>query len=415
MSCEVRVLLMSYGARGDVQPLAGLAVGLQALGAEVRVCAPPDCAERLAEAGVPLVPFGPPARAQVTRATASAAELPRLAAELVAAHFDTVAAAAEDCDALVAAGFMPAGARSVAEKLGIHYVYACYHPLVLPSPHYPPPGPPPHYPPPRPLDTTENRELWDRDARRINELWGKPVNTHRAAVGLPPVDNVRDHVFTEAPWLAADPVLVGPWQELAGLDMVQTGAWVLPDERPLPAELESFLDAGAPPVYVGFSSVPMHNWKDAARITIEAVRAHGRRVLLAPGWANLALIDDQDDCFATGETNLQALFGRVAAVIHHGGAGTIFTAARAGAPQVVVPQIPDARHWAARVAELGIGTAEDPAPTFESLSAAVKTALSPETGARASAVAGTIRTDGAAVAAQLLLDAISEKKHAATA
>ena len=91
--------------------------------------------------------------------------------------------------------------------------------------------------------------------------------------------------------------------------------------------------------------------------------------------------------------------------MHHGGAGTTTTAARAGAPQVVVPQMADQPYWAGRVADLGIGAAHDgPTPTFESLSAALATALAPETRARATAVAGMIRTDGATVAAKLLLD-----------
>jgi vancomycin aglycone glucosyltransferase len=116
-------------------------VRLRALGAEVRVCAPPDCAERLAGVGVPLVPAGRPVRPMVTGATPRpAADLPRRAAELVAAQFDAVAAAAEGCDALVATGLFPAaaGARSVAEKLGIRYVYVSYCPIFLPSPHHPP-------------------------------------------------------------------------------------------------------------------------------------------------------------------------------------------------------------------------------------------------------------------------------------
>jgi vancomycin aglycone glucosyltransferase len=108
------------------------------------------------------------------------------------------------------------------------------------------------------------------------------------------------------------------------------------------------------------------------------------------------------------EVNHHALFGRVAAVVHHGGAGTTTTAARAGAPQVIVPQWADQPYWAGRVAGLGIGTALPvPALTTESLSAAVKTALAPEVRARATAVAGMIRTDGATVAATLLLEAIS--------
>jgi vancomycin aglycone glucosyltransferase len=82
----------------------------------------------------------------------------------------------------------------------------------------------------------------------------------------------------------------------------------------------------------------------------------------------------------------------------------------AGAPQVVVPQMADQPYFAGRVAERGIGTAHDgPAPTAESLSAALRTALTPQTRARATAVAGTIRADGATVAATLLTDAISRE------
>jgi vancomycin aglycone glucosyltransferase len=106
----MRVLLSTYGSRGDVEPMVGLAVRLRALGAEVRVCAPPDFAELLARVGVPLVPVGQPVRPLVTGATPpSAADLPWPAPELVVAQFDTIPAAAEGCEALVATGVMPAG------------------------------------------------------------------------------------------------------------------------------------------------------------------------------------------------------------------------------------------------------------------------------------------------------------------
>jgi vancomycin aglycone glucosyltransferase len=402
----MRVLLSTYGGRGDVEPLVGLAVRLRAIGAEVRVCAPPDCAERLAEVGVPLVPTGPPVRPLVQATPPPAADVPRLAAEIIAAQFGTLAAAAEGCDALVATGLMPAaaGARSVAEKLGIRSMYAAYQPTTLPSPHHPPlplPGRP------LPPEVTDNRVLWDLNAQSMNALFGAALNTHRASIGLPPVGNVRNFILTDHPWLAADPSLA-PWQQTPDLDVVQTGAWIVPDERPLPAELEAFLDAGPPPVYVGFGSMPAP--RDIARVAIEAIRAHGRRALVSRGWAGLALTGDRDDCLAIGEVNHQALFGRVAAVVHHGGAGTTTTAARAGAPQVLVPRMADQPYWAGRVAELGIGTAHDsPAPTTESLSAALRTTLTPQTRARATAVAGTIRTDGATVAATLLLDAVSRE------
>ena len=100
----MRVLLSTYGGRGDVEPLVGLAAALRALGAEVRVCAPPDedFAQRLAGVGVPLVPVGPSARA-LTTAAPPPSSLPRIAAVLIASQFEAVTAAAEGCDALVAA------------------------------------------------------------------------------------------------------------------------------------------------------------------------------------------------------------------------------------------------------------------------------------------------------------------------
>lgn len=411
----MRVLLSTYGSRGDVEPLVGLAERLRELGAEVRVCAPPDevFAQRLAAVGVPLVPVGQSARA-LTKAAPPASSLPERAAELISSLFDAVPAAAEGCDVLVATGVMPAavGARSVAEKLGIPTVSATFQQLTLPSPHHPPLA---YQGRPFPPEVTDNRALWDLDAQSINALFGEALNTSRASAGLPPVDNVRDYVIGDRPWLATDPIL-DPLQETLDFDVVQTGAWIMPDERPLPAGLVSFLDAGEPPVYVGFGSMSMGASKDAAQVAVEAIRAQGRRALVSRGWADLALIDDQDDCFAVGEANHQALFGRVAAVVHHGGAGTTTTATRAGAPQVVVPQAADQPYWAGRVADLGIGAAHDgPTPAFDSLSAALRTALAPETRARARAVADMIRTDettdGATVAAKLLLDLAGRATH----
>jgi vancomycin aglycone glucosyltransferase len=404
----MRVLLTTYGGRGDVEPLVALAVRLQSLGAEVRVCAPPDCAERLAEAGVPSVPAGRPVRSLMQEAVRpSPPDVSQIAAELIAAQFGPLVAAAEGCDVLVATGLLPAvaGARSVAEKLGIRHVCAAYCPIFLPSPHH---RPTPFPGRPLPPDVTDNRVLWKLTTQSANALFGPVLNSHRASIGLPPVGNVYQFAATRHPWLAADATLA-PWQQPADLDVMQTGAWILPDERPLPADLVAFLDSGPPPVYVGFGSMPAP--KDVARVGIETIRGQGRRALIAHGWANLALIDDRDDCLVVGEVNQQALFGRVAAVVHHGGAGTTTTAARAGTPQVVVPQMADQPYWASRVAALGIGVAHDgPTPTTETLSAALRTTLAPQTRSRATAVAGAIRTDGATVAATLLIEAVSRGK-----
>jgi vancomycin aglycone glucosyltransferase len=412
----MRVLLSTYGSRGDVQPLAGLAVALQALGAQALVSAPLDAEfeELLDRVGMPLAPAFASVHQWIETAKQSGLGLPQLAARMVPAQFEAIAAAAKGCDAIVATGLFPsvAAAQSVAEKMGVRFVWVAFCPLVLPSPHHKPM----EYPGwPHPPELTDNLALWEFNVRAMDALFGEAVNAHRASIGLPNFDNVRDGVFTRRPWLASDPVL-SPWEPTDLIDAVQTGAWILPDTRPLPPELEAFLGAGEPPVYVGFGSMAMQAAPDAARIAIDAVRAQGRRVILAQGWAGLAPIDDRADSFAIGEVNQQALFGRVAAVVHHGGAGTTTTAARAGAPQAVVPQVADQPYWAGRVAELGVGAAHDgPVPTFESLSAALRTALASETRMRAAELAGEIRTDGAAVAAKLLLEAISRERSPGSA
>ncbi|RSN30123.1 glycosyl transferase [Amycolatopsis sp. WAC 04169] len=408
----MRVLLATCGSRGDVEPLVALAVRLRERGAEVRMCAPPDCADRLAEVDVPHLPLGASARPSAGQAKPLTAEdMLRFTTETIATQFERIPAAAEGCAAVVTTGLLAAaiGVRSVAEKLGIPYFYGFHCPSYVPSPYYAPP--PPLGEPPAP-DGTDIQALWERNNQSAYRRYGEPLNSRRAAIGLPPVEDIFGHGYTDHPWMAADPVLA-PLQP-TDLDAVQTGAWILPDERPISAELEAFLDAGPPPVYLGFGSLRAP--ADAAKVAIEAIRAHGHRVILSRGWADLVLPDDREDCFAIGEVNQQVLFRRVAAVIHHGGAGTTHVATRAGVPQILVPQIADQPYYAARVAELGVGVAHDgPTPTFDTLSAALTTALAPETRVRAEAVAETVQTDGAAVAADLLFAAVTGNQPAVPA
>jgi UDP:flavonoid glycosyltransferase YjiC (YdhE family) len=376
----MRVLFWSYGPRGDVEPLVALAARTRELGARAQMCAPSDFVARLAEAGVPLALAGPSVF-EGAGELGGPPEPAHVAAE-IEEQFAQLPAAARGCDAVVASGLLTGALamRSVAEKLGIPYFYALASPLLLVP--------------------AAQREQYNRGA---DAMFGGPLNQQRAAIGLPPVRNLFDYCRTERPWLAADPVLAPAPDDTT---VLQTGAWILPDERPLPAELETFLQAGAPPVYVGFGSGPAP--AAVAGAAVEAARAHGLRVILAPGWAGLTLPDDRDDCLTVGEVNQQALFGRVAAVIHHGGAGTTHVATRAGVPQIVVPQIADQPYFAGRVAALGIGVAhEGPAPAPASLSAALTAALAPDIRARAAAVAASIRSDGTTVAARTLLDVVA--------
>lgn len=405
----MRVLLSTYGSRGDVEPMVALAVELQTLGVEAIVSAPPDqeFIDLLARAAVPLAPAFMPIRQWVAdRAKPrAAADFHSLASDMMAAQFAAISEAAEGCDAIVATGLFPSvgAARSVAELRALAYRHVTFCPFFLPSHHHRPFFYPGH---PLPAGVTDNRALWDFNARTVNALFGEALTTHRVSVGLPPVDSARDLVLGERPLLASDPVL-WPWQPTDLCDAVQTGAWILPDQQPLSAELMAFLEEGERPIYVGFGSMSLPSVKEAAQVATDVIRAQGRRIVMLGGWGGLAPGEDRDDCFfIAGDVNQQALFPRMAAVVHHGGAGTTVAAARAGAPQLIVPQVVDQPCWAARVAELGIGAANDGStPTFESLSAALATALASETGARASAVARTIRTDGAQVAAKLLIEA----------
>jgi vancomycin aglycone glucosyltransferase len=137
---------------------------------------------------------------------------------------------------------------------------------------------------------------------------------------------------------------------------------------PLPAKLESFLAMGPPPVYLGFGSMPDADPAATTRTLLEAIARTGRRALIGAGWAALGDGPLPEGVLAIESVSHPMLFPRCAAIVHHGGAGTTTTAARAGVPQVVVPHLADQFYWARRVERLGIAVA---AMTRRRLDAAV--------------------------------------------
>ena len=270
---------------------------------------------------------------------------------------------------------------------------------VLPSPHHAPPLPP--LPGQAPPTTNDNSEFWAQNAARFNDLFGAAVNARRASLGLAEISDVRSHMMTDQPWLAADGTL-GPWPDPTDGRVFQTGAWILPDERPLPRDLDRFLESGDRPIYFGFGSTRAP--EEAGPVMLKAARALGLRAIVSQGWFDDSLVENEPDCLSIGEVNVHALFPRVAAVVHHGGAGTTTAAALAGAPQVVIPNHYDQHYWAQRVHTLGIGTAHAAgAPTRDSLASALAQSLRPEVAARARDVAGAVRRDGTRVAAERLV------------
>lgn len=402
----MRVLLSTIGSRGDVQPLVALGYALRALDQDVLLCVPPDFREWIERLGMPVVPIGPDLRSTGRSNPGAAPPTPEQRRAMiegtVATQFETIGAAAQGCDMIVGATALQIAAPSIAERLGIPYIFAAYCPAVLPSPHHAPPVLTMRGDTPAPV-MDDYSDLWAEDSRRWNDTWRHLLNSHRASLGLAPVTDVHRHILTNRPWLASDPTL-GPWPDPADDAVFQTGAWILADDRPLSPELEAFLDAGEPPIYFGFGSIRAP--ESLSRVMIDSARAVGHRAIVSRGWADLALVDEQLDCLSIGEVNQQALFKRVAAVVHHGGAGTTTAATRAGVPQVVIPQHYDQPYWAQRVQRLGIGTSHTPStPTTESLTSALERTLRPDAAERARSVAAATRGDGAKIAARQLVSA----------
>ena len=401
----MQVLLSSIGSRGDVQPIVALALELQALGQGARLCVAPNFKAWIESYGLECVPIGPDLK-KLTGGTVtgrpvlpSSEQLQQMADQMVHGQFQVIAEAARGCDLVVAAGALQIATRSIAEQQKIPYVFAAYCPAVLPSSHYPPPKMGGHYS--FSLAETENEQLWTKDEEDFNRRFGAALNEERAKTGLGPVTSVQPHMFTDRPWLAAD-AAIAPAFPRPGMEVVQTGAWMLTDQAALPDDLERFLAGGAPPIYLGFGS--MRATDQTSRVLVEAARALGLRSILSQGWANLTPGEMRDDCLSIGDVNHEKLFPRVAAIVHHGGAGTTAAAARAGRAQVIIPHNYDQFYWAHQIQQLGVGvsgpTRDD--LTVEALVQALGECLRPEDTTHARALAARMELHGARIAAERL-------------
>jgi len=381
----VRALIAAVGTRGDVQPALALALELRKLGHAVRLCISPNFVDWAKRLGLEAVPMGVemrmPGRKSGAMPTLTPEELRRLREsmpDLITDQFETIRAAVDGCDVIVGANAHQYAAPSIAEHSGIGCVTAVYAPVALPSPD----------------------PSWRDTAKAWNERALDRINLNRGRLGMDPIDDVLDYVLTDHTWLAADATLA-PMPVTPGRKVFQTGTWVLADRTPLPADLEAFVESGGPPIFAGFGSMPAAS--DATRGLIGAARAVGRRIIVSRGWADLDLIDDAPDCIAINDVSHDVLFPRVAAVVHHGGAGTTAAAARAGAPQVITPMFGDQFYWASRIVALGVG-ASTPHSTMteESLTGALREVLDAAVVNRARRLASQVSWDGGEIAARRL-------------
>ena len=183
-----------------------------------------------------------------------------------------------------------------------------------------------------------------------------------------------------------------------------TGWWFLDDGANWmpPPGLERFLAEGPTPIYVGFGSMALVDRDATIDVVLRALAQAGVRAVVSAGWGGFTRGDLPASVFALDEAPHDWLFPRMAAIVHHGGAGTTGAALRAGKPSVVTPFITDQHAWARLLAARGLAPAPLPhrSLTADALAAAIKTALGD--GAmreRAEAIGVTVRAENGLVRA----------------
>ncbi|MCT9871248.1 glycosyltransferase [Paenarthrobacter aurescens] len=394
----MRVLMVTPGTRGDVAPMAGLGGLLQGLGYEVAIAANPAYAPLVVESGCEFRPL-PGDLARLIRQPAPGAKATggsvlsfwrELSEYMENAAIGTLAAAEAGADVILANSVAPY-AYDVAEAFGIPAVGAHLQPTE-PSAAYPP--------------------VLMNSARSLGS-WGNRIIGERAAAGPAPYDapsaRLRKSLGLRQQSRAAGErrrrkanatilhgisptVLPRPADWHPGL--VMAGYW-WPPAKPAwqpPADLVDFLADGPPPVFVGFGS-SAHIDPD---FILEATRRAGVRAVVQGAEGALG-----GDVIGVGSVPHEWLFPRMAAVVHHAGAGTTAAGLRAGVPAVGVPVYTDQPLWASRVAALGAGPAPIPYKklTPERLGDAIKQTLTtPSYASRAAELGAAIAKEDGTVA-----------------
>jgi vancomycin aglycone glucosyltransferase len=236
-------------------------------------------------------------------------------------------------------------ARSCAEHAGRPYRFLAFAPETFPSRHHPGLGEWRQNLPP-----WLNRCSWWVARRMDNWMLRAPVNQGRAKLGLPPVADMLAHFSDPSLGVLATDAELAPAPPDVPVPDAPAGAMLLDEGGPLPDEVEAFLEAGSPPVYIGFGSMPDAHPERTLACIAEAVRRAGCRAIVR-GDPKLEL---GPSILAAGKLPHATLFPRVALAVHHGGAGTCARAARAGIPQVIVPHLLDQFPWSARLVRRGL-------------------------------------------------------------
>ena len=348
----MRILLVSHGTRGDVQPIVALGVALKARGHLVQLVAPANFLTWVRGHGLDMQSDGIDVEALLRSSASGLQSLSwqmRYLLDATPLLFEPVARASEGCDLIICAGIQFAAA-SVAQWRNVPYAHVVFCPCATPNSATPPPNV--HT---QTLPRWINRLLWQAGGPLADLALRAPINRGRASLGLKALDNPISQILNGRTILAADPDL-GPLPHDAPKGAMTTDAWVLEEPGALDARVEAFLQQGPAPIYIGFGSMIAPRAPELVVQAVAAARAIGRRAVIAGGWAALqAHIQEADDVITLDNVPHSLIFPRVAAAVHHGGAGTTTAAARAGVPQILLPHILDQYYWAHRVEVLGLG------------------------------------------------------------
>jgi sterol 3beta-glucosyltransferase len=404
----MHIVITSFGVRGDVQPYLALAVGLQRAGHRVTLATSTDFTEWIESFGVAAHPTPhsmfalmrrPETRAVLTgRNPLRQMRLFRQTMREVAASGDGLWAAIQDADFVIQSP-TSTGALEAAEARGIPAALASPVPFAATRAY-------PSFflgPMQGSLGVRYNRLTHALTHRMLWSLIGAPLtNPLRKQMGLK-LWRSFGAVMAQARRLGV-PMLYGysahvvpqpdDWDEGQHI----TGYWFLdpPMDWQPPADLLRFLDAGPPPVYVGFGSMGDVAAAGVTEKVLDALKRAGQRGVLLAGRDAPPEAAQAGNVFFVQDVPHAWLFPQMAAVVHHGGAGTTAASLRAGVPSIVIPLAGDQHAWAGRVTGLGVGLrhASLTRLTVDGLAQAIQTAVNDQAlRARAAALGEKIRAE----------------------
>jgi sterol 3beta-glucosyltransferase len=371
----MRIVILTFGTRGDVQPYLALGLGLKANGHTVTLATTDEFETLVSEYGLEFACLRGDflKAAQAVGGRGISLKLIRQWIAMARDTLDDEWTSAQNAESFI---YNPAalGGDHIAEKLGVPAFAAFPTPLYTPTRAFPSP----FFPVASlgPLNHASHRLL----AKIGPAMYGGAIRAwRREALSLPPARGPLVVRGRPVPMLYAYSEAVVPRPADWDANTLVTGYWFLdaPTGWQPPADLREFLGAGPPPVYVGFGSMFMAGGAETTRLVLQALALSGQRGVVATGWGGLTAETASNSIFFLEAAPHDWLFPQVAAVVHHGGAGTTAAGLRAGRPTIICPLVGDQPFWGRRVASLGVGPAPQPRAklTAERLAEAISAAV----------------------------------------